>query len=104
METLSYFLAPPTLEKSVEELPAVGTGRAAPAVPPIEGIALEVTVKATSPYSEAVRVDDASGQQYMLNRRVLGPLWGRVQPKDRLVLLMELVPGEPSKILSVSRP
>lgn len=70
------------------------------ALPPM-GTAIVVTVRAVSAREGMIRVDGPQGEHYLLNKRVMGTLWGRVHKGEKLELRAELDPGKPTKILSV---
>lgn len=64
---------------------------------------VRATVRAVSSEIPLVRADGEQGQQFLLNKTVLGPLWGKV--KRGAILELSVVPeaDQPTKVLSVRR-
>lgn len=49
-----------------------------------------------------ILVDGPDERQFMVNRKVAGRLWNQLQADQTVIL--EVVPGEVSRVVSVSRP
>lgn len=67
------------------------------------GVPVRASVLGVSPDVPFVRADGEQGQHFMLNKKALGSLWGKVKHGDVLELSVLPAAGQPTKILSVRR-